>query len=134
MGYYMYQMESDFTILKENHVRALGAIKALAGQETIEDSSGAHFSWVETQRFVQASTLEDALKEWRWDAELNDEGDLIDMYFEGQKYGDDEVLFNAIAPFVESGSYIQMRGEDDAIWRWVFEGGKVREVGASITF
>ena len=60
--------------------------------------------------------------------------EMNSIYFEGEKYGDDDLIFNAIAPYVEDGSYIQMNGEDGAIWRWVFENGKCVEKQATITF
>ena len=37
-------------------------------------------------------------------------------------------VLNAIAPFVEEESYIEMRGEDDVYFRWVFRNGKVEEI------
>jgi len=132
MGYYMYQTDTSFKIEKKNQDAALTAIKALAGQETIKDSSGMHFSWVDTDEFLKAKTIHEALDAWRWNTEVNDLGDINDLVFSGQKYGDDTVLFAAIAPHVEDG-YIQMRGEDDAVWRWVFKNGVMKEIPGTVT-
>jgi len=132
MGYYIELMESSFMILKENQDAALTAIKALAGKETIKDSSGMHFSWVNTENFLKAKTIHDALKEWHWETQVNQKGDIFDLYFTGEKLGDDNVLFDAIAPYVEDG-YIQMKGEDDYVWRWIFKGGQMRELPGTVT-
>lgn len=52
-----------------------------------------------------------------------------EIYFEGEKYSDlmDEVL-SEIAPFVEDGSYFELAGEDNAMWRWVLKNGRVYEI------
>jgi len=121
MGYYIDQEEVHFFIAKKDHVKALEAIHNLAGKETISDSGGRHFSWVNTDCFLSAKTLTDALEVWRWTAEEDAEGNITYLYFEGQKLGDDLILFEAIAPYVKEGSYICMRGEDGEHWRWFFE-------------
>jgi hypothetical protein len=134
MGYCMDQRSSFFHIAKANEDAALQAIKALAGTETIEDGSGRHFSRVDTGRFLAATTLDDALLAWRWETYRDGDGVIGNIGFRGEKYGDDTVLFTAIAPFVEPGSYIEMNGEDGALWRWIFKNGTVDEVSATITW
>lgn len=133
MGYYMYLEESTAKILVRNFEKALQAIKDLAGKETITDSSGRHFSWVDTKEFVEAETLEDALRAWRWEVETIQGGMLINE-FTGQKYGDEEHLFGAIAPFVEDEGYIHMVGEDSAHWKWIFSDGKLEERSGRVVF
>jgi len=141
MGYCMEQIDSDFMIKAENVKAALQAIKKLAGKETIKDGSGGHFSWVETSDFVKAKTLDKAMDAWRWEITgpepedpENDPAEFDAITFNGEKLGDDAILFNAIAPYVEKGSYIEMQGEDGSRWRWVFDGKKCKEVTAKISF
>jgi len=134
MGYSMWCMESDFKILQENHDKALEAIKALAGKETITGYGTPHFSWVTTEHFLKARHIEDALEEWRWSVEFNERGDISSIGFEGEKLGDEDVLFNAIAPFVVEGSYIQMGGEDQYSWRWVFVDNRCVEIPGKTTY
>lgn len=130
----MTQYDSDFKILAANKPAALDAIQRLAGRETITDSTGRHFSWVSTDDFLRADTLEEALKAWRWGTETDDDGNTIGISFQGQKLGDDALLFEAIAPYVEDGSYIDMQGEDGSIWRWIFENGKVEDLSGTTIF
>jgi hypothetical protein len=135
MGYCMNQMAARFQISKSNAPKALAAIKALAGKETIGDSSGRHFSWVATDDFVNSNTLKEAMDAWRWSIEIDENtGDAINIYFNGEKLGDDTYLFEAIAPYVRAGSFIEMQGEDGCLWRWVFDGKTYREVSATITW
>ncbi len=121
MGYCMSQNDSKFRIKASDKDLALRAIKALMAEK-----KGA-FCWVDTATVQRSRTLTDAMKEWRWDVEEdstdafgNKDGDIVHIAFSGEKAGDDLILFKAIAPFVESGSYIEMRGEDGAQWRWIF--------------
>ena len=134
MGYLMEQQNTEFKILAANKALALEAVKKLVGCETITDSTGRHFSWVDSGTFLRADTLEEALKAWRWGTETNNDGNIVNIGFTGQKLGDDAMLFNAIAPFVENGSYIQMIGEDDTIWRWTFENGQMEEKTGEVSF
>lgn len=139
MGYYASQTRSYFLIKRENVAKALAAVKELAGVEqergsgfTSEvDENGQRitvnrYSWVDDD-YVTADTFEKALVSWRWEAFIAPNGDVEDLRFDGEKLGDDAQLMNALAPFVEHGCYIEMCGEDDARWRWVFWRGELRE-------
>jgi len=65
--------------------------------------------------------------------EADDDGNVIDLDFAGDKLAyDEDKMFQKIAPFVEDGSFIEMRGEDGAMWRWVFSDGKVREIKSKV--
>lgn len=134
MGYCIELRNSSFKIKSENKENTLKAIKGLAGQETIGDSSGRHFSWVNTPDFFFAKTLEEAMKAWRWAIYSNPDGDIDEISFCGQKLGDDEILFSAMAPFVENDSFLEMHGEDGSMWRWVFKDGKLEEKTATVSW
>ena len=112
MGYYMHQRENSFFLPKEKQQEALKAIK-IAG-ENKPRIFGSHI--------LQAQTLQEVLDWWCWKPQFDDEGNIVAIHFEGQKSGDDLELFNAIAPFVKEGSFIEMSGEDGAIWRYQFDG------------
>lgn len=142
MGYYMEQTRSKFFISKENQEPALHALKLL-GNKTELMSGGSYqggrkvenwFSWVDMEDFLSSASLSEAMSTWSWEAELNDDGDIFDIQFDGEKIGQEELMFEAIAPYVEDGSYIQMLGEDGSQWRWIFKDGKVKEVFAKISF
>ena len=51
---------------------------------------------------------------------------VIGISFMGEGYSDDIKLFNILAPFVESGSFIEMIGDGET-WRWVFDGTSCQE-------
>jgi len=130
MGYQMTQEYTQFRIDNKNHKDTLRAIKALAGKETCGD----HFSWVDTHGFLEANTLAKAFDAWRWEVNIDEDCNIVGIQFCGQKLGDDAILFKTIAPFVKPGSYIEMRGEDGLMWRWLFEESGFREQGAKIVW
>ena len=141
MGYYMSQTgNTSIRIKAENVPHALAAIRALAGVEA-EAGGGStsvitaegvgnrvrHWSWVDAE-YATADTFQKAMLAWRWgNIDFDEKGDVIFIGFEGEKLGDDVQLMDAIAPCVEHGSFIEMRGEDDSLWRWVFWRGGLRE-------
>ncbi len=130
MGYSMTQGNSVFTMKRQHHSVVLAAIKALAG-------GGPHqgrYSWVEEDFATRYDDLHDMMEEWRWELEYDDNGDVDAIQFIGEKIGNDKTLFDAIAPFVESGSFIEMVGEDGTKWKWVFDGMTCKEVNVIDTF
>lgn len=70
------------------------------------------------------------MKKHHYDFELDPEGNIIDISFVGDKIEDDLYAFKEIAPYVKEGSFIEMKGEDGAKWKWIFENGTCREVTA----
>lgn len=132
MGYCMTQTDTRFFIPQEFHGLALAAIKELMLEKYTADNGMSvirSYRWVGTDEVVQSQTLQDALHAWRWEVPYhpNDSGDIDGLYFRGEKSGADNTLFRVLAPYVKEGSYISMRGEDGALWRWYFDGQRCIE-------
>lgn len=134
MGYCMYQVDAKFNIPREKHADALEAVKALA-KNTMdmilcsfigESKTASRYSWV-AKNFAESENLPDIIGCWRWEVSLNANYDVVGIEFAGEKSGQDMVLWETLAPFVEDGSFIHMQGEDGANWRWVFRDGIVIE-------
>jgi hypothetical protein len=143
MGYCMNLRDYNFLIKNESKAAALAAIKELANHLDWMQGGGFEkgkqvswwYSWTNTEEYVNATTLEEAMDAWGWKP-LNDiiTDDIDGLDFNGEKIGQEEILFNAIAPYVEENCYIEMEGEDGYIWRWIFKKGKCIEVAATLTF
>ena len=137
MGYRMSQEHAEFTISKSNHAPALKKLKELmkrTDQMRGQGASQKSFAWVETDKVLRASSLSEAMEAFRWPVEHDAEGNITAISFAGEKLGDDEHLFGSIAEFVGDGSFIEMHGEDGAMWRWIFSGGKVVEKHATVSW
>jgi len=138
----MDQRASKFFIKAENKAGAIAAVRALDGAEEENGANGfssrggvvqsRHYAWVRAGFSKEHYTLTGLMDEWRWNIDVDEEtGDVTDISFDGEKAGDDSILFNAIAPFVEPGSFIEMVGEDGALWRWYFDGKTCEEQDGS---
>lgn len=102
------------------------------------------YSWVNTENARKAIADRDLprfFEEFRYELSVTHEDDgtrdlndpsrstavthfHLDIRDGEAKIGDEEKLFAAIAPVVMDGSFLDVRGEDDSEWRWVWENGK----------
>lgn len=127
MGYCIQVHDYDFMIRKSNFPKALEAIKSLVQEHNL--------ACVSANSVLESKTLGDAMRLCNWSFDTDDAtGDAVMIFFEGEKLLDDEKLFEAIAPFVEDGSYIDMMGEDGYAWRWLFKDGKLKELSGELVF
>lgn len=78
----------------------------------------------------QPRTLERALAAEDWSVETNKSGDIVNILFMGEKMGDSLELFEAIAPWVQAGSYLCVILDNDPV-RWFFDGKALIEQGVT---
>ena len=137
MGYCVERSLHDMCITLENQDECLAAINKLHSPENKEkmrggsycsgERTGYWYSWVDYPEGGFKDLLE-ALEAWSFDAFVNDCGDCVIECFNGEKLGqEEEVLYTAIAPYVESGGYIESRGEDGDRWNHYFKDGEVEQ-------
>ena len=70
-----------------------------------------------------------------WDMHVIDEGDVYDIWFTGEKIGEDIDLFlNSIAPYVLDESYISFSGEDGSQWRYLFKDKQMLDQTGTVTY
>lgn len=118
MGYYAVSIEGDFLLVSEKQKAAAKAIcERFPGHDESEE-------------------LVDLLYELGFVSSFNKDGDIDELFFEHQKWYYDEVvkLFDAIAPYVERGSYVAFQGEDGCLWAHYFDGSTVEEYDGIIIF
>ena len=119
-----YCVDMNVTIEVKDEQGCLAAINRMHHPDVVEKngSGGCYsggekretwYSWVRNPGPDGFGSLEDAFYEWRY--ECAKDGDGFQVYaFAGDKWGDDEQLFLAIAPFCEGEIYIH--GEDGNSW------------------
>lgn len=125
MGYCISLRDSSFEIKKSKMSGTAKAIRALA--------NGRKYSWVEPG-FSKLRSIEELFYAWGFDCERTRDGVIDCIGWEGEKSGDEEVLFAAIAPFVTKGSFLEWHGEDGKMWRFVFDGKTMKIVEAKIVW
>lgn len=142
MGYCVRIEITDIRILAEKVAECLAAINAMHDPATMRDKAGGGSTdgsvWYSFTRNPPESgfrSLVNAFEAWRYDAFVDeDDGSVVIDCFDGEKWGDDEQLFQTIAPFVEGEGLILVRGEDGAQWRYTFNNGEMTEQTAKIVW
>jgi len=142
MGYCISMEITDLFIIKEKAAQALMAINALhKDQTTIVKNGGGgmsmcgkstvySYSWVDAPPQDGFKSLEEAFDAWRYNASIQD-GKCVINCFNGEKLGNCDVLWSALAKFVNPSAEIHCKGEDGMEWKWVFKGGKFKEVSST---
>jgi hypothetical protein len=127
--------EAKFTIKKEKKSAALEALKKLGnGSNDPRAHGNGYFSWMNDTDPDQWDSIKEAMSEWRYPVQFDKEGNVVGIGFNGEKMGQEEFMFQTIAPFVEAGSCIHMRGEDGSQWRWEFDGKTMKEKQGKVSF
>lgn len=106
-------------IPKEKKAEIFAAFKKL-------EERSKTYRWV-NEGFADLGTVKALFEEWRYDCILSTKGYYLINSFSGEKLGDDEDLWKALAPLVLDGSYVKFSGEDHAQWKYIFKNGKLEE-------
>lgn len=134
MGYEIDVLVDNITIPSDKVQDCLAAINDLHEEHVVANQGGGGmwsggkkqmscYSWVRNPASTGFDTLAEALRSWRWHTTEEVDGSVTIDRFTGEKLGDDEILFEAIAPYVRGNGSIEMRGEDGAVWRYLFRAG-----------
>jgi hypothetical protein len=95
------------------------------------------FSWMDADYPFTCSNLLQVLQQLGFECEIADRdfnptdvnlpafksGDLCNVSWNGEKMGQEDLFFEALAPFISNNSFIEWRGEDNEMWRWLFKDG-----------
>ena len=150
MGYYV-SYNIDVVIPKDKVRPCLAAINALHSDENLESRASGGQSGRDSaslplrQRKWYSFTrnpgdngfmdLLDAFTTWRFEPHTcNEDGDIALGYWNGEKLGDESILFETIAPFVKEGGTIEAQGEEGEKWRFLFTNGQMKTQQAVISW
>jgi hypothetical protein len=130
MGYKMRQMDSSFVIPQDLLEESLSSLK-----RNVTNNRDFWNEIVDVEGVNRADTLHNALLYFNWKVYYSDDGNVNGILFVGETYRDDKALFEILAPYAYSGSWIIMKGEDDALWRWLIDSnGRCKEQSGKIVF
>ena len=126
MTYRQYILDHKFHLLQKNRNKALDAVVECI-KKARKDNKGR---WPR-DGVPELIDLHDAFEYFGFDAITGEDPSIcaLDILSSGQD-PNQMMLFEAIAPFVEPGSYVTMLGEDQLLWQWFFDNGQIytREV------
>ena len=129
MGYDCTCTGSSFDMKAENIVKAL---KALAETDYVWHPEKVLPVCEKGSFEEQKACFEKTLLDNGWYVVYDEKGNVYDIEFVCDKWSDDNIFFDVFAQFVEKGSYIEIVGEDNQLWRMVFDGEHCREVYPTI--
>ena len=124
MGYYVSIDIAGVLIPAAREQDCLAAINAL---------SDGGYDWVDAAPDPGGyPSLLHAFGAWRYRVYTTEAGDTALEGFDGDRWGDEEVLFGAIAPFVRAATdtglpTITVSGSDCDTWRYLFRDGVIAE-------
>ena len=131
MGYCVTIDIQNLIIPKENIQNCLNAINNLYKPEMIKlfawggSPKEKCYSFTYNPENGKWDDIKEAFDSWRYETEFDENENLVIIMFEGEKWGDDEVLYNTIAPFVQNGAIITIYGEDHEQWSYQFENQEI---------
>ena len=81
------------------------------------------------------SFFQELFREYGFEIDLNAKTkDLDGLFQEGSSSCNSEELWEVLAPYVKSGSWINGHGEDDSYWQWRFKDGKVSDFSGVVVY
>lgn len=127
MGYRIEVVNSSFFISADQKSAAMEAVKVAFPKAKFYRDEGYH-------PIAIAASFQEAMNAAGWVVSGDTTtGDVVDIYGSGSDWAHDEDVFSVIAPFVREGSTIEMAGEDNRFYRWLFTaGGVVRQNGSVV--
>lgn len=128
MSTYMWGGGTNFRIKKENFQYVIDQIDLWNSTYLGEDE----WAW---RRKTPPVNIQDAFDCVGWWPAVDANGNVCGLSFnDGGCEDDDEDLFDAIAPYVEAGSTLEMRNEDGCFWTWYFDGKTCTKYDAVIRY
>ncbi|MFH1609600.1 MAG: hypothetical protein ABID40_03120 [Candidatus Bipolaricaulota bacterium] len=88
------------------------------------------FYWVRARESGWPTLVEELLS-WRYESRIRADGSVRLVRFRGEKWGDDEVLYRAVAPYVEGPGRIDVVGEELRMRYSFRDGGLQLEMSGS---
>lgn len=102
--------DARFVLRAEHHRAALDRLLRLARETFHYDLSDLELGDVDGFLRLLGFTAE------------RDGGDIVGLEFEDKLLPEIEGVFDALAPYLEAGSYVRMHGGTNARWRYDFDG------------
>jgi hypothetical protein len=133
VGYDVRATEASLRISAKSEGDALGALRRLNGEcdprlkrgGTVDEDGKEHkwFSWMR-EDFSEYEGLGDVLDDMGF-AFMRTEDWYVVTGWTSEKRGQEDLLMEALAPWVEPGSYVDWVGEDCRRYRWEFADGRM---------
>ena len=129
MGYYVTTEDINIIVPKDLLEPAYKAVLAMNEDDNLK-RGGSHgserkfwFSWM-PEDLSTLTDLKEVLENLGFETYYTDAGNLALGHYDN-KTGQEDLFLDAIAPFVQEGSYAIWKGEDNSFYKWEFNDGKM---------
>lgn len=131
MGYFVSGNSNNFRLKAGQDQAIMDGMRELNKRDDLKQGgsygpNGAReywFSWMNDVDF-QNNDVGVFLEAVGFEVDKDENGDIVHLSYDN-KTGQEDLFFAVLAPFIEDGSIIEWRGEDDERWMWEFTGGKM---------
>lgn len=130
MGYCIEQIQCEFNILTKNLDACVKAVISAFRAMNV-----AQIGWVRSDLLYDGMSFGELADAFRFHAQFDNDGNVYDIWFTGEKLGEDlEFFFTHVAPYVEGQAFVSFSGEDGSLWRYFMEDGKMTEQTGTIQY
>ena len=129
MGYYVNTEDINIIVSKDLLEPAYKAVLAMNEDDNLKrgGSYGSErkfwFSWM-PEDLSTLTDLKAVMENLGFETYYTDAGNLSLGHYDS-KTGQEDLFLDAIAPFVQEGSYAIWKGEDNSFYKWEFNDGKM---------
>lgn len=120
MSYYCTMRDSSFYMSKNDIPKAVKAILESEFADSLQSPIN--------QNANETEVFEQYIKDNGYEVEFSPTGDIDGILFHEDRIKDDISFFNIFAEFVVPGSYLEMVGLSNDVWRMYFDGESCREI------
>ena len=100
--------------------------------QILTDMDTRIYSWIR-QRYSRTGDIRQMLREWRYETEYDVNSNIVITEFTGEKIGDDDLLWRALAPCLKNWSFITLDMEGEH-YKWEFDNGQMRKYIGGIVY
>jgi hypothetical protein len=138
LGYYVEAEISNAKII--DIVGALKAINALHTPEAMQENDArggrwaegelqeSWYSWVENPPKEGFRTIQDALTAWNFDYATDEITGQCEIHYDNcEKWGNQDVFWKTVIPFMHNDVCVTYTGEEDDVWEYTKEDGEFHE-------
>lgn len=118
MGYLVTYRDGSIVIRAAAQPSALAALSSLANDGRFVKDDHRQLS----RALARATNIESAFRLFGWRSQSDHAGNVVHVWMVGSDLAYSEDMFLALAPYIDSGGYVEFVGEDGDIWRWSFTG------------
>jgi hypothetical protein len=136
MGYYVSTVSSKFTFKPGTD---LTTVLQDVQKNMFSDRNGkdiadvAWYSWTNSRECRAATDIYQIIEQFFETVDIADDRMSFEVYVDN-KIGQEDVLLEFLAPYLEDGSHLRYRGEDGDLFGWRVQDGALLEERATVTW